>query len=204
MADITGIPGNRTGFTRAISMYRAHDLAAQHDPLRGGSYSEEAFHAAELEAQRDVRAAVEGVRSMLEREGIACRVPARGQDPQTLVGEFSHKLAATRAGLGWIGRSSLLVTRVHGPRVVLHSVLLDAAIPAAEPVTGHRCGSCVACVEACPYGFVRGPAWESGMDRDLLLDAHGCSEKRVEIGEPLGRKHECGLCMLLCPLGSRL
>ncbi|MDD2647454.1 MAG: hypothetical protein PHI27_02985 [Eubacteriales bacterium] len=52
-----------------------------------------------------------------------------------------HKTAATRAGLGWIGRSALLVTKEFGGAVRLTSVLTDAPLEAAEPITEALCGA---------------------------------------------------------------
>ncbi|MFX0116548.1 MAG: epoxyqueuosine reductase, partial [Candidatus Hodarchaeota archaeon] len=56
-------------------------------------------------------------------------VPASQKyDPVELKGDISHKMVATCAGMGWIGKNALLVTPQYGPRVRLVSVLTDAPL----------------------------------------------------------------------------
>jgi len=93
---------------------------------------------------------------------------------------FPHKLAATRAGLGWIGKSSLLVTPEFGPRVRLQTILLKAELLANEPITESRCGTCDACAKACPYGCIHNTLWQPGIDREALFSPFDCSRKREE------------------------
>jgi len=56
---------------------------------------------------------------------------------------------AARAGLGWVGRNTMLLDETHGPWVMLGEVLTDAVFPPDAPGID-RCGTCTACVEACP------------------------------------------------------
>ncbi len=114
---------------------------------------------------------------------------------------FSHKMAATSAGLGWIGKCSLLITPEYGPRVKLGTVLTNAPFSTAEPVLSSNCGACTRCSEACPYAAIHRTNWERGMKRDELFDAFLCNRKRLEFREVIGRKHSCGLCMQACPVG---
>ncbi|MCK9565162.1 MAG: hypothetical protein M0Q43_03825 [Methanothrix sp.] len=65
---------------------------------------------------------------------------------------FSHKLAAHMAGLGWIGKSCLLITPEAGPRVRWASVLTDAPMKATGYAMAERCGECRKCVDVCPHG----------------------------------------------------
>ncbi|MBN1572587.1 MAG: epoxyqueuosine reductase [Deltaproteobacteria bacterium] len=115
---------------------------------------------------------------------------------------FPHKLAAVRAGLGWIGKSSLLITREHGPRVYLATVLVDCDIEPDRPVLESGCGGCTACVEACPYLCIKDLNWHSGTPREELLDVYLCNAKREEAIKSKGRKDECGQCLLACPYGK--
>ncbi|MBM3322407.1 epoxyqueuosine reductase [candidate division WOR-3 bacterium] len=64
-------------------------------------------------------------------------------------GHLSHKRVAVAAGLGWLGRNNLLVTPRHGAQVRLVTVLTDLRLEPTRP-TDHDCGSCRACIEACP------------------------------------------------------
>jgi epoxyqueuosine reductase QueG len=202
IADVSSFVEAR-GFPRAVSLFKAYGLPGEHDPLRGGEYDEAALHDAILEARRVTEGAVEEIRAYLEARDIRHWIPAAGgQDPVTLTAEFSQKLAATRAGLGWVGRNSLFVTGEYGPRVRLMTVLVDCDLPTAEPETESGCGVCSTCVDACPYGYIKGADWRPGLPRDNLLDAFGCNSTLEELGVPLGRKHGCGRCLLACPFGA--
>ncbi len=115
---------------------------------------------------------------------------------------FPHKLAAIRAGLGWIGKNSLLITKKYGPRVRLATLLVDYDLPYNEPVTTSQCGECKICAEACPYDCINNVNWYPGILRKELFDAHLCSSKREAFRSSIGHKHECGLCLLACPFGN--
>jgi epoxyqueuosine reductase QueG len=115
---------------------------------------------------------------------------------------FPHKTAATKAGLGWIGKNALLVTNDFGCGVRLGTVLTDAPVITGEPVTESKCGDCTLCMDACPYNAIRGKNWYPGISRDSLLNASLCNEKREEMGVTLGYKHPCGLCLQVCPVGK--
>ncbi len=130
----------------------------------------------------------------------AVRVPAtmertNGHKP------FPHKTAATRAGLGWIGKTALLVSPEFGPAVRLASVFTDLELPHGEPVTESRCGDCRACVDACPAGCGRDVLWRPGMARELLFDAGACSRHMTLF---TGVEAEiCGICIAACPYTLR-
>jgi epoxyqueuosine reductase len=68
-------------------------------------------------------------------------------DAARYTGLFSQKLAAHLAGLGWIGKSCLLITPDHGPRVRWVSVLTGAPLAPGAPME-ERCRSCKLCVES--------------------------------------------------------
>lgn len=114
---------------------------------------------------------------------------------------FQHKTCATRAGLGWIGRMGVLVSRQYGPRVWLVSVLTDAPLPMAEPITSGKCGQCHKCVEACPAGAISGALWDVSLERKDLLDVKKCQTHRKKLGENYA-KPTCGLCLAACPFGK--
>ncbi len=64
---------------------------------------------------------------------------------------------AERAGLGWIGKSSNLVTRTMGSWIVLGEILTAAEIEPSPGPHPDRCGSCAACLDACPTGAILEP-----------------------------------------------
>jgi len=135
--------------------------------------------------------------------GRALVVPASVRaSAEELRGLFPHKTAATRSGLGWIGRNALLVTPAHGPRVRLVTVLTNLDLPAGNPFKASRCGRCTECVQACPTGALSGAAWKAGLPRYALLDIVRCREAAERPGRnPI--LPVCGICVGACPQGRR-
>ena len=81
---------------------------------------------------------------------------------KTLRYPFSHKMAATRSGIGWIGKTDLLVTSRFGPRVRLASLLTTENIShSGIPIDESQCGSCNICVNHCPAKAATGQLWTS-------------------------------------------
>jgi len=122
--------------------------------------------------------------------------PVPGSTPynyEKLSGIFSHKLAAHLAGLGWIGKSCLLLTNEYGPRVRFVSVLTDAPLKTGKPVD-QPCGQCRICVDACPPKAFTGVDFRPSDGREVRFDVFKCSEYRKD--------HPCGLCVSTCPKGN--
>ncbi len=121
-------------------------------------------------------------------------------DPHTCSAPFQHKTVATRAGLGWIGKSALLVTCEYGSAIRLASVLTDAPLPVGTPTNHSLCGDCHACVDACPGRAIKGVSWQVGMFRDELYDALACRETCLKQSAKLGiQRTICGVCINACP-----
>jgi epoxyqueuosine reductase QueG len=138
----------------------------------------------------------------LQEQGHRARALAAigGSDPGALSTRLPHKTAATRSGLGWIGKCALLVTEQFGSAVRLVTVLTDAELPVGEPVDDSRCGDCVACVEACPGGAPTGKDWALGVHRDEFFDAFACRDDKHARARKIGIEHEvCGMCIAACP-----
>jgi epoxyqueuosine reductase QueG len=111
-----------------------------------------------------------------------------------------HKTLARLAGLGWIGKCALLVTREYGTAHRMTAVLTDAPLEPGTPVEQGLCGDCTNCRDVCPGGAIRGQNWTLGMSRDDLIDPRACDEtlsSRAE-GHP-GFSTTCGLCIAACP-----
>jgi epoxyqueuosine reductase QueG len=142
--------------------------------------------------------------SVLQGDGYrALPVPAsQTVDDERICGVFSHKLGAHLAGLGWIGKSCLLVTPEMGPRVRWATVLTDAPLKVTGEPMEERCGTCVECVEICPVKAFTGQPFREDESREARYDASKCDRYFAEMGE----RHElavCGLCLYICPQGRR-
>ncbi|MHB1344107.1 MAG: 4Fe-4S binding protein [Thermoleophilia bacterium] len=114
-----------------------------------------------------------------------------------MVRRFSHKAAATCAGLGSVGRHGLLNHPQHGPHVVWATIVTNAPLAVSEPVHESDCGTCGKCVAACPGGAISGKTWrrDDGMVR--LVDVERCRAVLDEIECATGRR-VCGRCAVAC------
>jgi len=125
-------------------------------------------------------------------------------DPVAIKGDFPHKTAATRAGIGWIGRHCQLITRPFGPWVRLATVFTDLEIPCGAPQEGNLCGTCARCVTACPAQALHGQAWYPGLPREELLDVQACDIWKKQHYFQYHRGHACGICAAVCPHGLKV
>lgn len=125
-------------------------------------------------------------------------------DPVTIKGDFPHKTAATRAGLGWIGRHCQLITRPFGSWIRLGTVFTDMPLACGPATERSFCGRCLNCVEACPAGALKGNAWYPGLPRDQILDVRKCDQYKKEHYRHYHNGHVCGICSAVCPYGLKL
>jgi epoxyqueuosine reductase len=148
-------------------------------------------------------------------EGLAAEIAGRGwraqplavserTDAVNLKGDFPHKTAALRAGLGWIGRHCQLITPKFGPWVRLGTVFTDLDLPCGPPAGRSYCGDCRRCVDACPAGALTGAAWRPGLPREALLDAPACDQWKKAHYFQYHRGHNCGICAAVCPYGLKI
>ena len=117
---------------------------------------------------------------------------------------ISEKVWAQRAGLGWIGKHTNLITKDYGTWVFLGEIITDFKLEYDKVFTTNLCGSCTACVEACPTDAIIG---------DYKLDANKCIsyqtiENRSEIPEEFigkmdGWIYGCDICQEVCPWNHR-
>ena len=113
---------------------------------------------------------------------------------------LSHKIAATRSGLGWIGKNALVITKPFGSAIRLTTVLTDAPLETGNPFDESKCGTCLACVEICPAQAPSGKNWRLGLDRDDFFNAYACCRKATEFCEKEGIDSTiCGICIEACP-----
>ena len=121
--------------------------------------------------------------------------------------KYSHKMAATRAGIGWIGKTDLLVSEKFGPRLRLASVLTNYEFDnLGNPITQSRCDACVICVEKCPARAANGKLWNTEIDRDEFYNAAKCREMcRKRTWENIHKEVSlCGICVSVCPKGKKV
>ncbi len=114
---------------------------------------------------------------------------------------LSQKAVAVLAGLGWIGKSSLLVTPVHGPRVRLGTLYTDALLLPDDPFPTNHCGDCHICREACPAGAVTEESVSFGRFSGYRIDSAKCRAHISRDERSLGKREFCGVCLKECPFG---
>ena len=126
------------------------------------------------------------------------------------IGEFAYRVftdsapvmevgLAQNSGLGWRGKHTLLLERDAGSYFFLGEIFTDLALPADAPVTDH-CGTCSACLDACPTRAIVAP-WR--LDARLCI-SYLTIELKGSIPEPLrpllgNRIYGCDDCQLACP-----
>jgi epoxyqueuosine reductase len=106
---------------------------------------------------------------------------------------------AVRSGLGWRGKHTLVLHRDAGSMFFLGEIFVDLPLPPTAPASAH-CGSCTACIDACPTGAIVAPQ---------RLDARRCiSYLTIEHDGPIplpwrraigNRIYGCDDCQLVCP-----
>ncbi len=130
---------------------------------------------------------------------LSARAPGARFFPSADVAPVMEKAWAERAGLGWVGKNGCLITPRHGSWVVLATVLTDLDLAADAPHP-ERCGTCQACLPACPTGAIPEPGY---------VDAGRCLsfwtiERRGPIPEAMagrlgGWAFGCDDCQAACP-----
>lgn len=115
---------------------------------------------------------------------------------------FTHKIAATASGLGWIGRNGLLISPEYGPRLSLATVLTDAPFEVGRPIEFSLCGDCTLCAQFCPSGAITGKDWSRFDPFIELVKSSTCTSYKKNC-RPLNGKPTCGLCINICPYGRR-
>lgn len=131
-------------------------------------------------------------------------VPAsKIMDTENLLGAVSHKAIARMAGIGWQGKSLLIVSPEYGPRIRLATVLTDMPLIPDSPIA-NQCGACTECTDACPARAIRNvKADERYASREEALFFGQCVDKTYENSLLSGISARiCGVCVRACPHGK--
>ncbi len=117
-------------------------------------------------------------------------------------GPVLEKPLAQKAGLGWIGKHTNLLTEGVGSWYFLSEILLDVALPPSKPAEDH-CGTCTNCIDICPTGAIVAP---------YVLDSRKCiSYLNIELKGMIPHEFRkaigcrifgCDDCQIVCPWNS--
>jgi epoxyqueuosine reductase len=175
-----------------LDNYYQPDTAADRRAPRVARYARgEDYHRATIRR-------LEQLAEFLRSQGatIACSFADAGPVPE--------RELAQRAGLGWIGKNTMLIRPGTGSFFFIGSVFTDLRIAPDGPFETDRCGSCTRCLEACPTDALVGPH---------VLDATRCIsyltiEHKGPVPDELAERFEgyafgCDICNEVCPWNER-
>jgi epoxyqueuosine reductase len=185
----------RAGVRSAIAL--AVDYGGPAAGLAGGGRI--ARYAAGRDYHRWLRERVLKLRQRLEVAGL----PAGSMNGGTDAVPVLERALATRAGIGFLAKSAMVISPTHGPYLQLAELLTGADLPPDPPAPG-SCGTCTACLDACPTQAIIAP---------FEVDARRClSYTTIELRGPI--PHElrapqgewlfgCDICLEVCPFTKK-
>lgn len=210
--DLTGLIHKRwedTPYALVLAVHLDDDIV---DAITQGPTPEylDHYHAMNQHLDKVARA----IAADLEKEGFKTFVQQASAPSEelsenyqeTIRADFSHKMPATRAGLGWIGKTDLLVSTKWGPRLRFVTILADRPMGVSgKPFDESQCGNCSVCVVNCPPQAATGLAWNIHTDRNEYYDPHKCREHcKKTTFERTGKEGTiCGICVSVCPRGKQ-
>ena len=147
----------------------------------------------------DVVKPLEPIAAYLREEGFQAVVCDSSSDEGSIL---PLKLAAVRAGLGWQGKHSLLISRKYGTFLALGGIITDAVLAHNTELEPNRCRECDRCRQACPMG---------ALDQPYVLDRKKCLSNSLQVEELpeeaqviMGnRVADCEICQEACPWNKK-
>jgi epoxyqueuosine reductase len=216
------------GFAGEMAYMHRHAAARRHPAAIVPEVRSVVMVGMEYESVSPARSASEGTRPSLARASGWSKISryARGRDYHLVLRDRLNRLLAwvreqvpacvgrgvvdtapllerdfaRRAGLGWIGKNTMLINKHRGSYFFLGALLLDLDLTPDEPHVADHCGTCTACLDACPTDAFAGPGW---------LDARKCiSYLTIELRSPMPEDLRpgvgdwlfgCDVCQEVCP-----
>lgn len=202
-ADVSGLPADVTGSMRsAVSIAAALDASIIKEIGNGPT---KRYYQEYKRVNGFLADLCENTVEDLERRGnkaVAIKPTVEGNDLdyETLTTPLPHKTVARLGGLGWIGKSALLITEKYGAAVRFATILTNAEFAAGEPMSDSRCGKCNKCVVNCPAKAISGKDWRLGLEREAIYDAFACYDTARKLSKKVGISSTiCGVCINVCP-----
>ncbi len=182
------VPGAKSVIVVLLNYFPVQNLKLRHYKISKYAYGQD-YH---LVIKKRLWQLLELINRQIE--------PARGR-AFTDSAPLLEKALAVRAGLGWIGKNSLLLTR-RGSFFFIGELVIDLELAYDTPYVKSHCGNCTACIDACPAGALVEP---------YVLDARKCIsyltiEKRGEFENPVkldGWVFGCDVCQDVCPWNKK-
>jgi epoxyqueuosine reductase len=137
------------------------------------------------------------------------RLQGLSEDIANLIGPFGHRVfvdsgpvlevaLASKAGLGWQGKHTLLINREAGSMFFLGEILTDHPFEPTPPTSSH-CGSCTACIDVCPTNAIR-DGWVDARRCISYLTIEHKGAIPIEFRKATGNRiYGCDDCQLICP-----
>src|SRR5262245_12600698 len=188
-------PRWRAGVRSAIAV--AVDYGGPAQSLRGGG--QVARYAAGRDYHRWLRDRVFELRRRPEAIGVPYGSTNGGTDAVPVL----ERALAVRAGIGFLAKSAMVISPTHGPYLQLAELLTGMDLPVDEPSPG-SCGTCTACLQACPTGAITAPH-EVDARRCLsyeTIELRGFIEPALRLAQG-DRFFGCDVCLEVCPFHAR-
>lgn len=176
----------------------AYDYGGPAAALAGGQ-GQVARYATGRDYHRFLGKATRRMREELERAGVAKGSIRVGTDAVPVL----ERALASRAGIGFLAKSAGVISPTHGPYLLLSELVTQLDLPHDPPALG-SCGSCTACLDACPTQAITAP---HQVDATQCL-SYTTIELRGFIDAPLRAAQEdrffgCDVCLEVCPFTSK-